>query len=278
MLVLASALLHALWNAGLRVEPDKDRAVVVAIAVGSVIAGVVALVMGGLHGSPFPGSAGATAAAWTLAAGAFEAVYFWSLAKALSTGPLGPVYTLSRGGAVILVWPISIWLWHEPVHVWSIVGSTVLLAGLVCSGAERGTSRRAVRWALLCAAFIAAYHLSYKAALQAHGEPSAVFAISLGFASVINLLRLGATGRAAAKAMLQKRAWRLIFIGTICSIAFLLFMQALATGGAGVIVTLRNTSVVFATFFAWRIGDRPGWRQVVGAGLVASGAVLLSWA
>ncbi len=55
-------------------------------------------------------------------------------------------------------------------------------------------------------------------------------------------------------------------------------MQALASGGAGVIVTLRNTSVVFATFFAWRIGDQPGWRQVVGAGLVAGGAVLLSWA
>lgn len=278
LLVLASAFLHALWNAGLRVEPDKDRGVVVAIAVGSVIAGVVAVVVGVRHGSPFPGVSGGAAAAWTVAAGAFEAVYFWSLAKALSSGPLGPVYTLSRGGAVILVWPISIWIWHEPVHPLSIVGSAVLLAGLVCSGAERGASRRAIQWALLCAAFIAAYHLSYKAALQAHGEPSAVFAISLGFASVINVLRLGATGRAAAKAMLQKRGWRLVTIGTICSIAFLLFMQALASGGAGVIVTLRNTSVVFATFFAWRIGDRPGWRQVVGAGLVAGGAVLLSWA
>lgn len=278
LLVLASALLHALWNAGLRVEPDKDRGVVVAIAVGSVIAGVVAVVVGVLHGSPFPGTNGGAAAAWTLAAGAFEAVYFWSLAKALSLGPLGPVYTLSRGGAVILVWPISVWVWHEPVHVLSIVGSAMLLVGLACAGAERGTSRRAVQWALLCAGFIAAYHLAYKAALQAHGEPSAVFAISLGFASVINLLRLGATGRAAAKTMLQKRGWRLISIGTICSIAFLLFMQALASGGAGVIVTLRNTSVVFATFFAWRIGDRPGWRQVIGAGLVAGSAVLLSWA
>ena len=278
MLVLASALLHALWNAGLRVEPDKDRGVVVAIAVGSVIAVAVAVVVAARNGSPFPGSAGATAVTWTLAAGVFEAVYFWALAKALSMGPLGPVYTLSRGGAVVLVWPISIWLWREPVHPLSIAGSALLLAGLVCSGAERGTSRRAVKWALLCAAFIAAYHLAYKAALQAHGEPSAVFAISLGFASVINMLRLGASGRAAAKVMLQNRGWRLIAIGAICSIAFLLFMQALAKGGAGMIVTLRNTSVVFATFFAWRIGDRPSWRQVMGAGLVALGAVLLSWA
>jgi drug/metabolite transporter (DMT)-like permease len=278
VLVIASALLHALWNAGLRVEPDKDRGVVIAIAVGSMVAGVVAVITAVLRGLPFTGPTGVTALAWTLAAGAFEAVYFWTLARALSLGPLGPVYTLSRGGAVLLVWPISITVWHEPVFALSIVGSAVLLAGLVFSGAERGASRRAVMWALACAAFIAAYHLAYKAALQAHGEPSAVFALSLGFASVINIVRLGASGRAAARVMVQKRRWRLISIGVICSVAFLLFMQALATGGAGVIVTLRNTSVVFATAFAWRIGDRPGWRQLVGASLVAVGAVLLSWA
>ena len=41
---------------------------------------------------------------WTLLAGAFEAVYFATLAKALTAGPLGAVYTVSRGGAVLVVW------------------------------------------------------------------------------------------------------------------------------------------------------------------------------
>jgi drug/metabolite transporter (DMT)-like permease len=278
ILVIASALLHAAWNAGLRAERDKNRGVVVAIAVGSVVAVVVALVTAAWRGVPFAGPQGTSSLAWTIAAGAFEAVYFYALARALSLGPLGPVYTLSRGSAVLLVWPVSVLLWHENVVVTAVIGSAVLLAGLIFSGAERGASRSAIIWSLICGAFIASYHLSYKAALNAHGEPSAVFALSLSLASAINIARLGAEGRRIAISMLRQRPLRLIGIGCICSVAFLLFMQALANGGAGAIVTLRNTSVVFATGFAWLIGDRPTWRQIVGAALVAGGAIVLALA
>jgi drug/metabolite transporter (DMT)-like permease len=42
------------------------------------------------------------------------------------------------------------------------------------------------------------------------------------------------------------------------------------------VLTLRNTSVVFATALAAGIGDRPGWRQIGGAALVAAGAIVLA--
>jgi uncharacterized membrane protein len=59
--------------------------------------------------------------------------------------------------------------------------------------------------------------------------------------------------------------------------SFLAFLGALTHGGAGLVLTLRNTSVVFAQAMAWMIGERPGRRQVLGAILVAGGAVLLGW-
>jgi hypothetical protein len=37
---------------------------------------------------------------WALAAGVLEWTYFVSLAGALERGPLGPVHTVSRGGAI----------------------------------------------------------------------------------------------------------------------------------------------------------------------------------
>src|SRR5207248_2365294 len=55
--------------------------------------------------------------------------------------------------------------------------------------------------------------------------------------------------------------------GAICAAAFLLFMVALARGGAGYVFTLRNTSVLWATVLAFAIGDRPGRRQLGGAAL-----------
>jgi uncharacterized membrane protein len=271
--VLASALLHAVWNAGVRVEADKDRAVVVAIGVATVVAGVVAAARVPVVGAPFTG---VEAIGWTAAAGLAEAVYFAWLARALELGPLGPVYTISRGGAVLAVWPVSALVWHEPVTTQAIAGSAILLAGLVLSGAERGASRIAVAWSVACAACIAGYHLAYKAALGAGGDPPAVFALSLGLATAINVVRLGRDGRKAARDLFRRRWQRLCVIGTVCSVAFLLLLQALVAGGAALVLTLRNTSVVFATALAATIGDRPGWRQVAGAGLVAAGAIVLA--
>jgi drug/metabolite transporter (DMT)-like permease len=273
-LVLLSALLHAMWNAGLRLEADKDRAVVIAIAIATVVASLVAgyrLVAVG------PAFATWESLGWTAVAGLAEALYFAGLGRALALGPLGPVYTVSRGGAVLVVWPVSIALWGEPLTALGLAGSGVVLGGLILSGAERGAPRAAIAWAVACAVGIAGYHLAYKAALDVGGDPPAVFALSLGLASVLNIGRLGRAGRREARALLAKRWARLVLIGTICSVAFLLLMWGLSRGGgAGLVLTLRNTSVVFATGFAAMIGDRPGWRQIAGSVLVAAGAILLA--
>jgi uncharacterized membrane protein len=66
-------------------------------------------------------------------------------------------------------------------------------------------------------------------------------------------------------------------MGAICGGSFLILMEALDAGGAGFVLTLRNTSVLFATALAWAVGDRPRRPQVVGASLVAAGAVLMAW-
>ncbi|HRC55032.1 MAG TPA: EamA family transporter [Kofleriaceae bacterium] len=270
LITLASAFLHALWNAGLRLERDKDGAVVVAIAVATLVAAVVAALRLALAGEAFGGW---EALGFTLLAGVLEGGYFAALARALDTGALGPVYTISRGGTLLLVWPASVWLWSEELNATRLVGSFIVAAGLaLCSGA-RGATRTAVAWSALCAVLIAGYHLAYKAALLAGGDGPAVFTVSLALATVVNVSRLGQDGRARALAL--ARRWQLWLIGAICSVAFLLFLVGLARGGAGLVLTLRNTSVIFATLFARLIGEQPGARQVAGSVVVVLGAVLL---
>ena len=142
-LVLVSAGLHALWNALLRLEPDKDRAVIGAIAVAATFALLVAGAPARPRAPAFPT---ATSALATIAAGGFEAVYFASLARALASGKLGLVYTLSRGGAILVVWPMSIVLFAEPLVSTSAAGSGLVLGGLVLSAvgapSTTGASRR----------------------------------------------------------------------------------------------------------------------------------------
>jgi uncharacterized membrane protein/multidrug transporter EmrE-like cation transporter len=279
-LVLVSALLHAAWNALLRLEQDKDRALVAAIGTATAIAAAVAGVRWALGEAPFTAAA---ALGWSLVAGVLEVAYFMSLARALESGPLGPVYTISRGGAVVLVWPLSIAAFGELVTAPSLAGSAAVLAGLALSsaGLPRVGGRRArgapLGWAIACAVAIAGYHLAYKAALGAGGSPSAVFAVSLTVATAINVARLGAEGRRIAAAIARTRAPRVLLMGAVCGGSFLILMEALAGGGAGFVLTLRNTSVLFATGLAWAIGDPPRRAQIAGAVLVAAGAVLMAW-
>lgn len=277
-LVLLSALLHASWNALLRLETDKDRSLVVAIAAAALLAGIVAVVRLGLGEPAFPTHA---SLGWTLLAGGLEWIYFWSLAIALERGRLGVVYTVSRGGAILVVYPVSIALFSEQLTLIAGVGSAIVLGGLTLASASTGDTRAgrrgAVAWAVACAVAIAGYHLAYKAALREHGSPSAVFALSLGVASAINMVRVGARGRQVVATLLRTRLLRVLLMGTLCGGSFLILMEALAAGGAGFVLTLRNTSVLFAIGLAFVIGERPGRAEISGAALVAVGAILMAW-
>src|SRR5690606_26063621 len=136
-------------------------------AVASVFACVIAGVRWGRGETPFETLASVN---YTLLAGAFEVVYFATLARALDLGRLGAVYTVSRGGAVLVVWPVSMLLFAEVATVSSATGSAVVLVGLTLSSVGSTTGgnrshRAGVGWAIACAISIAGYHLAYKAAL-----------------------------------------------------------------------------------------------------------------
>ena len=66
-------------------------------------------------------------------------------------------------------------------------------------------------------------------------------------------------------------------MGLVCGGSFLMLLEALAIGGSGYVLTLRNTSVLFAAGMAWVIGERPTRSQLAGALLVAAGAALMAW-
>lgn len=278
-LILLSAFLHAMWNALLRLERNKDRSLAVAVAGATLFAAVVAAVRAANGAVLFASWKGV---GFTLVAGVLEASYFVTLARAMQLGKLGVVYTISRGGAVLAVWPLSIAMFGEVATVPAIAGTLLVVGGLALSGlGTRGPveagRRGAVGWAVACAGSIAGYHLAYSAALNNGVNPSACFAVSLATATAINLVRLGPAGRAEARAVVRERWPRLVLMSLVCGGSFLILIEALARGGTGYVLTLRNTSVLFAIGMAWVIGERPRRAELAGAALVAAGATLMAW-
>jgi len=274
VLVLISALLHSLWNALLKTEKDKDIAVTAMVCLTSAGAVVVAAsVCAVAWASPFPQLGGLS---WAVGAGLFEAAYFVLLVMALERAALATAYTISRGVAILAVWPLSISLLAEPVTPASIGGSAVLCVGLAVSGVGRGGGSAAgVALSILCGLSIAGYHLCYKQALAGTAQPTAVFAVAMGVAAAFSLLRLGRARFPALGTSLRLRPRLFALLSVTTAASFLLFLVALARGGAGFVLTLRNTSIVFTALIGWRLGERPSPAQLLGVALVAAGAMLV---
>jgi drug/metabolite transporter (DMT)-like permease len=271
--VIGSAFLHAAWNALLKREKDHELA-----AAGMFVSCSMCAALAALPALPraFPTLA---AAGWAAGAGLFEAVYVVSLSRALARAPLGPVYTVSRGGALVFVWPISVLLLGEAISATAVAGSALIALGLATTSAggraRAPLSGAGLALAALAAACIAGYHLCYKQSLALGSAPSAVFALSLGLAGPLNLLRIGGVRRRRLAAEVRRRPLFFAGSGAVMAGSFLIFLFALVNGGAGAVLTLRNTSILFAQLFAWSIGERPTRAGLTGAALVAAGAVLL---
>ncbi len=274
-LVLASALLHAGWNALLKRTRDPEIAAVAMMGMSAAFAVASALVLR----APMPPS---RAFAWTVASGLLEAGYVVTLSRALSKAPLGIVYTVARGGSLLAVWPISlVWL-GEPWSVAGLAGAVLVTTGLGATAwadnkarPERGAGV-GVLWAASSAVFIAGYVVCYKLALSSGGTPGASVAISLSIAAVGSALRLGGRLR-LVPGIVRASLGAVVLTGFLANLSFLLFLFALERGGTGALATLRNTSIVFAQGFAWMLGERPRRLSVAGAVVVTAGAILLAW-
>jgi uncharacterized membrane protein len=273
--LLASAFLHALWNALLKRERDPQRSVAGVLAVALVLAAAAAVT------APAPAFRTGAAFAWAALAGVFEGVYFVTLAAALARADYGTVYTVARGGAMVLVWPASPLFLGEPVSARGALGAAVVAGGLALVATVRGrprVARAGLAFALACAGGIAGYHLCYDRALAAGARPSPLFAVALAIALPFVAGSLRARGPLAGSRPTPRELLRWTIAGVLCTASFLLFLSGLAASGAAVALTLRNTSVVFAQGLSFALGERPRPAQVIGAVLVAVGAALVTGA
>jgi uncharacterized membrane protein len=277
LLVVASAFVHASWNALLKKSREPEQAVIGISAFAALTSGIVAVALGAPSASP-------KAFFWVVLSGVLEAAYFVTLAKALSLAPLGPVYTVVRGGALVIVWPVSVLLLDERLTAWRVAGTALVALGLASTGAgERKTAApgtevraRGIALAALCACFTGGYHLAYKVSLSSGAAPEIVVSVSLAIAALVNLAHVGGLRRRKILEATREQPWHVVGGGVLASVGFLVFLYAMKKEGAGVVLTLRNTSILFAQLFGVVMGDRPKRLGVLGALLVFAGAVLLA--
>lgn len=269
--VLASAVLHATWNA--LAHGIRDR------LVGFALIGVAYTVLAGLLcafvGLPEPG-------AWPFVAATvvLHFVYTLALFASYQLGEFSQVYPLARGTSPWVVAVVSLTILGQSLPVWELVGVLVVSTGLVALVLAGGVPGRAELPAL-AAAFLTGLLIAAYTVVDGLGVHHTSVWTYTGWAfflegPLVPLLALAVRRRALLAQALPSLTTGLLG-GTVSLAAYGAVLWAQARGSLAPIAALRETSIIVgaivgAIFFHERFGP---WRTVA-AVVVAAGIVLIN--
>ncbi|QPF74629.1 EamA family transporter [Roseateles sp. DAIF2] len=274
--VLLGALLHAGWNALIKSAPDKALNTALIHGMGTLLA--VPLLL--FNGPP-------AAAAWPylIASTLIHIGYYTALAGAYKHGDLGLTYPLMRGSAPLLVALGSAPLLGERLSPLAWAGVVTICAGVLALGLSSAASgderrrRKAIRYALLNAVFIAAYTVVDGLGVRANGGAgSYVAALFLldGLPYLALVLWQRRARLAEVRAYVAER-WPMAAGGTAASLgSYGIALWAMMHAPVATVAALRETSVLFAALLGtWLLRERFGWQRAAGTLIIVAGIMAL---
>ena len=269
-LVLASALMHATWNAVVKSGGDR-LLTLLAIKIPNMIVAAAAMLV-----FDFP-----SAASWPYLLGSTLAVtgYYFCLLRAYHENDFNVAYPVARGFAPVLVLLLVLVLTSERITYGSATGVAVVSLG-VCGLAYRShmtqVDLNALLWAMSVGGFIAIYTVIDGLGARLSGDP-------IGYTAVLNVLAgvpvcVAAFSRHGVRAV---RHLRHNFVtsavgGTLMFAAYAIVVFALSRSPMAPVAALRESSVIFGALIGGLIFREPvAVRRIFSACVVAAGIGIL---
>jgi len=281
-LVIASALLHAIWSAAIK-GARSPLAFGTAQHLAELPFALVAMLYFSL--------ADLTPALWALVAatGLAHGLYGYWMSLAYERAELSRVYPIIRSTPALL--PLVAIPLGESVTPLGALGIAIVVAGVwLVTGRElslRSLLAPDLVYAWLTLATTVAYSLADKLAMaELHAgawsgplpKPFAWYALlTLAGASVRLPLVLRAVGGAALVASARSSGSRIALSVGAGFVGYGLILHVLQTAPASYVVAVRQLSVMFAAAIAMRfLGEQPSRRRIAGAALTVAGVATIA--
>jgi drug/metabolite transporter (DMT)-like permease len=270
--VLLAAMMHAGWNAVVKVGLDRFSSI---LLVALVQSGIALLLL-----PLFPVPA-AVSWPWLLASGLLHTGYKLFLIRAYAHGDLAQVYPLARGTAPLLVAVVGALLLGEAVDPTRALAVCAIGMGVIVmslrGGADLGRMpAKALAYALGTAGFTAAYTIVDAVGARASGSASGftlwMFVVDGAGMLVFALL---AHGQAAFRAIVP--AWHSGLVAGALSLgSYWIVIWAFTEAPVALVASLRETSVLFAMLIGVVfLGEKGGRWRWMSASLIAGGVALM---
>ena len=269
-LVLMAAILHASWNALTKSSSDPLLAIWLMTSTAGLMGGIGVFFVD----APEPASWPYLGTAVLLRLG-----YMLFLVHAYGLGDLSRVYPIARGLAPVLVAVLAAVVAEERPSVLQALG-LLLCCGSIASLAfadagTAGLNGRAVRSAAITGVFIGLYTVVDGVGIRLVGDPYGYVAWTFLLDVAPISIAVLTLRRGMIRAHLRTGLWRGVAGGAMGAVAYGIVLWALSRGAMGSVASLRETSVVFATWIGARVlGEPLGARRMVAAMLVAVGLII----
>lgn len=269
IIVLAAALMHALWNAMVKGAADKT-VMLGLIAMGHVLPGLAILSITGFPlAASFPYIIASTVIHWG---------YYWCLNLAYRGGDLSVVYPIARGIAPVLIaLGAQFWIGEVlPLAAWiGILAVSCGIGLLSLTGLGKTTSWASIGAALVTGLTIAAYSLADGVGVRVSGDAMAYIGL-LFAAEIIVAAYIFSTRMHRLQNLPLRTIWLGLAGGIVSSTAYALVLYAKTMAPLGTVSALRETSVIFAALIGviW-FREGPKTNRMAAASVVAIGIVML---
>ena len=277
-LILASALLHAVWNTLVK-ESGGEEAFMWLMTLASLLT-LLPLFLLLLPGIRFP----LEALPYLLLSGLLQALYYCFLGRAYGVGDLSFVYPIARSSPLMLL-ILSPLILHEEVSIFGVLGILFITLGLYILHLPglRGPLRplrslnRASVLALLAALSTALYSLVDKVGVLRVGP--LLYAFWLDPFSALMLTPIVAMRWSRVRETAERWMPRIILSGTLMRLSYLMVLIAMPLAQVSYLIGLRQLSVVIGSLIGvGMLGERHGAIRLLGSTLIFLGAFLIALA
>lgn len=269
-LALVSAVLHASWNAIVKVRGDRLVALSLVTFFGGVCAVPMILIAEPMAMAALPYMIGTVVV---------HVLYFYALIESYRVADLSHAYPLARGSAPLmlaLAAPVTLGETLGGAELLGVLGISAGIVLLVRFGKGFFADWRKVAFPLLTGLSIATYSTLDARGVRVAGSPLAYIGwLFVGEAIVFPLYAVLKRPLAMKEAVLGS-APTFIAGGVMVAAGYGLVLYAFSIGSAAHVAALRETGVILAALIGTRLLKEPfGARRVAAAVLVAAGAMLL---
>ncbi|OKP03484.1 DMT family transporter [Xenorhabdus eapokensis] len=272
LFVLGAALLHASWNALVKISTDRFLGISIIVFFAGIIATLGLFWVGLPSLSSLP---------WLIFSAILHTAYCLFLSRSYATGDLGQVYPIARGCAPLITALLSWGILQEMLPPLAMLGVGLIIVGIMLIAFPHGKNslqldRKTLIAAITTSVFTAGYTLSDGAGSRASGNALTyilwLFAINGWVMGAIMYFRYW---NIAGKMLHQH--WKQGILGGLMQLlSYGIVIWAMGHASIVLVAALRETSVLFAMLLSVVILREPFSKMrllaciVIVAGVIAT--------